>query len=109
MTTAEILRQAKALITRESWVNHSPNEELGQVCAVLAIGLVFRPLNPLLPYGLDAGNDFRNARTTLTRAIGEEVDLGGYPLINWNDAPGRTIEEIWAGFDAAIGLAEVAA
>jgi hypothetical protein len=92
MTTSEILRAAKALLTPETWVNRCPDfGDVDHYCALSAIGA--------------SGGSATNhpAILLITRVATGKAD--GY-VGEWNDAPGRTLADVHAAFDAAIAIAE---
>lgn len=97
MTTAEILRAAKAHLIECGWCQ---GDELsiygppgGRCCAVTAMspftGDLFGP-NGMVPWKL-----FRRAN-----------DITGN-IADWNDAPARTLEDVLAAYDKAIIAADL--
>lgn len=88
MTTAEVLREARALIdTPEKWTKGYRGERL---CAVAAIASA-------------APRDWLPAKYALNRALGREESV---VLYRWNDDPATTHADVLAAFDRAIALAE---
>lgn len=88
MKPSDVLREAKAKLTSETWGKGFPWERPGKLCASEAIWAV--------------ANDWElwsAARDILMSYTGKN-------LVNWNDASERTLAEVYAAFDAAITLAE---
>jgi len=99
MTTAEILRAARAKIEQGRCQRYYAQDALGRkimsvdpsaerFCALGAIHCVS-------PYG----DPRTNAKTALTK-------ITKVAIADFNDAPGRTQAEVLAAFDKAIALAE---
>jgi hypothetical protein len=86
--TVEVLQAARALIdTPDKWTQGTYDDGEGRRCIVAA---------------LDAARNRipeRCAQGTLRATV------GGEPLSQWNDAPGRTHAEVMAAFDRAIEAA----
>lgn len=92
MSLLELLHAGKANIETKGWCQG--NEEAvfgksGRCCAATAI-----------PY---VGRDAERAVNLLKRANSLNPNVG---IAEWNDAPGRTVEEVLAAYDKAIALAE---
>jgi hypothetical protein len=108
MNTAEILRKARALIETKGWTQHAigrrPDgspihlaDNLPQASCFCAEGAI------LMVAGLSYGRrEFTRSAGTVDRAV-------GLRLHQWNDAPGRTREEVLDAFDKAIALARASA
>jgi hypothetical protein len=92
VTTVEVLRAARARI-ETSWVQADEGGYVGSpnYCALLATS------------GLADSNKEWQADEYVQRAIGTDSATG---VAGWNDAPGRTREEVIEAFDKAIALAE---
>ncbi|RJQ09405.1 MAG: hypothetical protein C4558_06295 [Dehalococcoidia bacterium] len=91
MTTAEFLRAAKARLEEDGWTQGEFGVDRSPHCVV---GALVRVRDALGDVQIGAPEAF------LARAVGR------HSIIAWNDAPGRTVEEVYAAFDKAIALAE---
>jgi pyrimidine operon attenuation protein/uracil phosphoribosyltransferase len=91
---ADLLDEAAAILEHDGWCQADLHNDLGQHCAAGAITLAaFR-----------ADLDHRGVYEQLThdgiRAL--EVSLGGrVPVVDWNDTPGRTVQEVLDALRAA--------
>lgn len=85
-TAAHLLR-AKRYIEEHGWLQDSLGEQGGPRCM----------------YGALLSTSQGSDPDRLVVKIGCDVLRRDVPL--WNDAPGRTIEEVYAAFDRAIALA----
>lgn len=83
-TAATVLREARELLVRDGWCQGEYRAGNGRLCLV---GAVFSAT----PYPASA----------LGRL--EAIQSGA---LGWNDAPGRTVDEVLALLDRAIGEAE---
>jgi len=95
MTTVEILRKAKALLTPETWGQGNEGAGMppeGRMCAGIAIDFACNGQTQSFERA-QANGAFRMAAQT--------TDIPG-----WNDVPGRTLDEVHAAFDKAIAIAE---
>jgi hypothetical protein len=91
---ADIMRAGKALIEDRGWGRgDGANSPRGCYCVLTAIA------GDEKVYHYDAVRFFE-------RANGIGPTESGISVIGWNDAPGRTQEEVLAAFDKAITLAE---
>lgn len=93
---------AKNYIVRNGWCSEGPKS--GQrVCMARAYGLVVRGGNEGVPDDSQTER-MKVIRLALHRAIGITGvdDCHGTSIGQWNDAPGRTLEEVYAAFDSAI-------
>lgn len=95
MKPSEAFREAKCVLFERDWAQHTFGIEGGSVCALGAIGVALT--GDELGW-LDQGSAII---TTLRRAIGGPITL-------FNDAPGRTFDEVIDAFDKAEKLAEQA-
>jgi hypothetical protein len=86
--TVEALKAARAII-QDRWCPVGGSDEMGGVCAMLAIARQYPGPVDDYQYTLDF---FRKA-------------IGGRGIVEWNDTPGRTQVEVVAAFDRAIALA----
>lgn len=98
MTTVEILRKAKAELQRRGWrqgaFGHLGSGPMCMVGAYLAVKG---------DYDCDhRGYAEAPAYVLLAKATGSAP----YSVSGWNDATGRTVDEVYAAFDRAIALAE---
>lgn len=97
MTTHEVLVAARNMVQKGWW--HSPDGcREGHVCAGIAI-MDAAPSHEV--FGFE-----REAYRTLASILGLDIACGAgidiLPIYQWNDAPGRTVEEVLAAFDKAI-------
>lgn len=91
MKPSEILALAEVYLDECGWVQGRFHNELGQVCAIGALRLAYG--------GQDPTRDvYFEAWAWLEDVIGKYVG-------KWNDAPGRTVEEVKAAFRKARDLA----
>ena len=90
MTTADVLRAARDLLTPNVWVNHSPG--LREHCAATAVDRVAH------------GILYRDAVGWLCQAIG--VPYNAVAVVRYNDSL-KTHGEVLSWFDRAIALAEL--
>lgn len=88
----DALRKARTRIALYGWTQGMNQDELGRTCVEGALLSTGHP-----------GAEQRWAAYCLVHALGDRNVIG------WNDAPGRTKEEVLALFDRAIALAEQAA
>lgn len=97
MTPSEILRQGKANIIGRGWCQgdelaiHGPPD--GPCCAATAMNVAG---------GCDHWRQIDDAIELLKDAVGVNRRVG---IATWNDAPGRTVEEVLAAYDRAIEAA----
>lgn len=100
MTSADILRSAKAVIERDGWKQGYVRLATGRSCCMTVA--IWR-----VATGHD-GDDLRvKAMDFLAKAIDVKA-IAGVGIIDWNDAPGRTVEEVYAAYDTAITAADLA-
>jgi hypothetical protein len=86
--TVEALTAARAMVL-DRWCPRGGSDEMGGVCALLAIARQYPGPVDDYQYTLDF---FRKA-------------IGGRCIPEWNDTPWRTQVEVVAAFDRAIALA----
>lgn len=87
-----VLRRARRLVARpDGWTQHTSLDRAGRVCA---IGAIFGPL----------GCVFDIRRYEAFEAVNMLVPPWLRTLSTWNDAPGRTQDDVVALFDTAIGI-----
>lgn len=107
MTTLDVLREALGRIERDGWCQGYSVGKDGSVCALYAIegaaGCVTdddfafrRPPTPARALANDAAS-------AVLQAAGVTVPK---QLVDWNDAEGRTVEEVIAAFRGAIARLE---
>jgi len=101
MLASEILKQAKSLLTPETWGkgNDVGRVESPRLCAAQAVDRAVMTLQDKLctREGL--------AAYCLLGATATGYNYGGnIPM--WNDRPERTLQEVYDAFDAAIVIAE---
>ena len=93
--TVEILRRARELLVRDGWAQHVILSGDGRRCLMGAIIHAGQP-TPADPEG--------NRRWAAVEPVCKVI---GHRFIGqWNDAPGRTFEEVLAAFDRAITMEE---
>ena len=84
LTPNEVLANAADYIEQHGWIQHNAEDSRGQVCALGAIGrAAYAPGVP------------ENERWDLyDEASDVMVDHLGRQIIEWNDTPGQTAEEV---------------
>lgn len=93
-TAVDVLRDAHALIVEKGWWQGGRTRAVkGTHCAISA----------LTSTGVNESLAEEEAMGLLTEAIGVSTLVD---VVDWNDAPGRTVEEVLAAFDRAIEIAE---
>jgi hypothetical protein len=94
MTTVEILRAAREQFeTGGLWQGSPETADEGNTCVANACQKV-------------AGSN-QSAQRLIARLLGHSGPRGFHQTIfDWNDTPGRTVEEVLALFDRAIAIAE---
>lgn len=91
---AAVLLEAAALIERDGWAQHIGfDPETGGRCALFAIRDAHDALRP-------GEGDYDSAPSDLLRD-----HLGTRFVSTWNDAPGRTMDEVVAALRSAAALA----
>ena len=90
--TKELLVQGRQRLTEYGWCQKRLQDLSGRCCA---LGSMLSTGELTTKEELRA---YRNAERALIEAAGE----GWFSVVDWNDVPGRTFEEIIAGFDKAI-------
>ena len=88
MKPSEVLREAKAKLTSETWGKGHYRQRPGKLCTSEAIMAV-----------AENWESWSAARNSLVPYTGKVIPA-------WNDAPERTLAEVHAAFDTAIALAE---
>jgi len=89
-TTAAVLTEARRQIKKRGWAQGQGVDAEGHICAAQAIGMN------------SGSNEVAMATWALMIEIRERTRLPYDSIPMWNDAPGRTIEEVLATFDGAI-------
>lgn len=88
-TTAEILREAAEYIGEHGWIQGQLSNPDGKVCAIGAINRAAKS---------DAVADTYDAIEALWNYLelpsGEQLGSGLHPVARWNDAPGRSAEDV---------------
>lgn len=104
MKTSELLRKAAGEIRRRGWIqNHLGESSDVENCAVCAIGAVNAAACGSPFMGLGPGE---RAPLDILETLLEE-DCSGYVWIaNYNDAPGRTVDDVLDLFERAAVRAE---
>jgi hypothetical protein len=85
---SETLKAAKALIEKHGWVQCRLGDPESGYCMLGALSKVLPP-----------GEGFEAVRRLIYKA--NKIEL----ISDWNDAPARTLPEIYAALDAATALA----
>lgn len=93
--TSDVLQEARVLINRpEKWRPCSDGPD-GTHCMVQAVSAVAG----------EATDQTLLAEESLALAIEQSGDDAFHRVTAWNDAPGRTYDEVMEAFDTAISLA----
>lgn len=110
MTAADVLRRGRDLLREKGWTQKAYKNDSGCMCSLgacyVAAGV---PVSEEQTHAhtaeeVSAEDRADEAQHFLYRAIRE---IGGlYGVIDWNDRPERTVEEVYAAFDKAIEIAE---
>ncbi len=95
MTTVEVLRAAKAELQRRGWMQNPPARDDNSPCCAAQALNIYETFS----------NEF-DSFDALQMALGIKTDGNTKWLADWNDALGRTVDEVLAAFDKAIALAE---
>jgi hypothetical protein len=104
LTAPNLLREAKALLIERGW-GQGPWQKRAKpssMCASEACQVVWKGSGPISPMKALAAaidpkfkpNDYGNKQVGI--------------VLDWNDAPGRTVEEVYATFDRAAEIADEA-
>jgi hypothetical protein len=104
--TSEVLRKAADEIRRRGWNQGDYGSSVDEysTCAVCAMGAVRAALSPI--------GDAWGGRRTRERLLAERCaialveDAAGSLLPGWNDAEGRTVDEVLDAFSRAAAKAE---
>ena len=97
--TSQVLRHALALLERDGWCKDTARDAEGRRCALGAINAAL-----WLDEGADVTDGVRAAVRAL-RVCGEDTPYSRL-LVDWNDADGRTVEDVLEAFRAAIAREE---
>lgn len=96
--TQRVLRRAKAILQRDGWVQGERGDSLPEGKAVcIGVALDIASKIELGVYG--------KAIQPVLQAIGRASNASAYTIIDWNDAPERTQQEVFAVLDRAYELA----
>jgi hypothetical protein len=99
MLTSEYLKRAKAVMLARGWTTGTSINHVNEVCVYGALAIAGGAMPTAeLQYPYARGES--EARRVFLKAVGSGS------IIIWNDATGRTPEQVLAAFDAAIALAE---
>ena len=97
--TSQVLRHALALLERDGWCKDTALDADGRRCTLGAINAALC---------LDEGAETTEAGLAAVRAL--RVSGEGTPhrrfVVDWNDAEGRTVEDVLEAFRAAIAREE---
>ena len=94
MTPSDILRAAADRIERYGWTQHESGQDGQRMCVLMALGAACD----------DAGDRGRNEPSlwrSAKSALERHVRIGSGFVSNWNDAPGRTVDEVLAALRGA--------
>jgi hypothetical protein len=97
MDKVKILRDARALLVIKGWIQGGHGDDIRGYCASGAI---------MAAMGQRHGGDSRECQVCIVCDI---VSTPLVPLARWNDAFGRTKQEVLAAFDKAIEFEVLAA
>lgn len=86
------LRAARAYLVEHGWCQGRGRDDAGRVCAIGAFNAVIAPI---------PGNGGR------VRAVAAALSMLSEGILTWNDAPGRTVDDVLALYDRAIDRALV--
>jgi len=113
MTDSQLLtdlRATREFLTKESWGQKTYyDSNTGCYCV---LGAMSRALCPTAfePFDLGVGSElmqrYERARDALGKVVEPGSNLAGLSIAFWNDAPGRTKEEILATLDRTIAQVE---
>lgn len=106
MKTSELLRKAADEIRRRGWYQGGYGSDISEEgfgsCKVCSLGAV-----NAASYNGDPWNGMLFKDTARERAILLLEESAGGTLPHWNDAPGRTVEEVLDVFEKAAQAAEL--
>lgn len=94
ITTKEFLQKAKQVIVDNGWCRCTMQRNDGSCCMLGALGYVAD----------NAADDYDLAEYNAEQLLRRVVPDRG--IVRFNDAVGRTLDEVLAKFDEAIALAE---
>jgi len=98
MTTLDILKAARERLVKDGWAQgHFTNVD-GEHCMLGAVMEVV----PVDADGYSEADHYTHARYELGKAVGTQN------LLEWNDYPGRQVDEVLVAFDKAIATLEAA-
>lgn len=83
-------------ITVNTWCQRSPNNGLGQYCA---LGWIFKVYGKNSTLTMPSQEE-REAKRKFLQILKEKFN-SGYSIIEWNDIKGRTFEEVFTIFKLA--------
>lgn len=98
MSTVDVLKQAKALISAKGWGQGYEETVINKSCHCVATAIAAASVS--------REKSIELSHQTFAKANGLNNTLGKGGIIDWNDEPQRTPDEIRAAFDKAIALAE---
>jgi hypothetical protein len=98
MSTAKTLRDAADYVSEHGWTQNEMQDDEGRVCAMGAI----RETTAM--YSLDG----MNALQAMVKSLGLDRNRSGFlhPVAMWNDAKGRSAEDVILAFKRAAEYAE---
>src|SRR5436190_338358 len=101
MKPSVLLAKAKRVIQEKGWCQHEYHKEGDGYCIFGAVGIA---------KGIGDDGATPDDLRYITKAIGVVANpfFWTHPVVNWNDAPGRTKRQVLSVFDKAIKLAKKA-
>jgi hypothetical protein len=110
LSPVDVLRKAKALIEERGWCKGRFVEDDGSCCVegavLLASGYPEAKLSPTRPPQEREEPYLRFAKMAEARILSRAVGRASDVIWAWNDRQGQTKQDILAGIDRAIALAE---
>lgn len=104
LSTADVLRAAKQVLIERGWTQGKYVDDFGCVCSFGAINVAVTG-DPRQSGSYRSSEE--QAATEASRLVSKAVDRELLDI--WNDAVGRTKDDVLAAFDKAIALAEAEA
>jgi hypothetical protein len=105
---AQDLRAAAEVLRRDGWRQDSYGSFAGCKCLYGAIHYVVSDGNHMTDAELSAKEEER--ADTVARRVMDVIDVHGWlELLDWNDAPDRTADEVIAALESAADAAEAQA
>jgi hypothetical protein len=102
MKPSEIIRKGRSRLFQHGWCQHSFQDTEGRLCAFGAL----RAATSTVPESFEDSLDLPTQRACLYLEKSIGPDKHWFPIVGWNDEPGRTFSEVVDLFDKAEKLAE---